>query len=369
MNNQIRILEVLPNLSQTNGVSSFVMNYIEYINKDKFIIDIIASDYNPSQYYLNYCKENGIKVFLIPDVNQIGVKKYYKNLKNFFDNNKRYDIMHCHISNLGMFYLRFAKKQNIPVRILHSHATQSAETAIKLIRNTLIQNITVYYANEFVACSFAAGKYLFKKRKFQILNNAIDYRKYTFKKIFRDEVLDKYKLSEKNTIVGFSGRLCQQKNIMFLLELIKNVIDNDQDFKFFIIGNGPLQEKTCKYITENKLSDNIIYLSEVFDMYKYYSAFDIFVLPSKYEGLPVVGIESQISGCKTFFSDRITPEVKISSNTVFLNINNTDVWVKNILENKNIKREPNNVLIDKYDVEKEVKKVEEFYLTSLNNKI
>lgn len=85
--------------------------------------------------------------------------------------------------------------------------------------------------------------------------------------------------------------------------------------------------------SQKNISDYIILLGNRNDVDRIYQAMDVFVLPSQYEGLPVVGVEAQTSGLPCILSDRMTSETKMSKNVCFLSIDKgVEIWVDEILK-------------------------------------
>lgn len=359
----MRILYVVKNLRISNGVTSYIMNYYRHLVKDKKIkIDFLLVNYTDSPFY-NEIKSNGGKIFFLPSY-KTEFMKINKYLTNLFSEN-RYDIIHCNVINSGAIILRYAKKNNIPVRILHSHATQDGDNLIKIIRNIPFKNISKRNANVFFACSKLAGNALFKKQDFIVINNAIDIDKFIYNERNRMRIRKELN-SENKKIILTVGRITEQKNPYFIVDVIDEITRNSCDFELWWFGNGNLDNEIKEYIEKKKLGEKIKLFGAVNNVNEYYSAADIFILPSLYEGLPVVGIEAQASGIYSLFSDKITMEMNINDDkNKFLDINNLQKWcdeIKNV-EHYNKARKIDIKKFNNYQVQEEVNKLKNIYIS------
>lgn len=354
----LRILMVLGSLDYCNGITSYAMNYYNNLNKDDYKIDF-AVHYNFDSEYKEKIETDGNKVFFMGDYSIKSLITLRKRIKKLYENNK-YDIVHCHILNLAWFYLSIAKKCGITSRIIHSHATKNSDNFYKNIRNKFLKKFGLKYANQYFACSDLAGKYLFGKKKYEVILNAIDYKKFGYSEIFRKKLMAKYNIDSSIFVLGFVGRFTHQKNIPFLLDVFYKLRNKNFNFKAFIIGDGKEKQYIQNYISSHDLTDFVFLVESNPNIFEYYSLFDLFLLPSFFEGLPVTGVEAQVAGCGVICSDRITEELNFSFNCLFLPINNVNIWVEKIYETKkNIDR---NNISNKYDIKQNVTKLEHIYM-------
>ena len=322
-----KILFVVANINITNGVSSFLFNYLKHMNLELFDISILSSDYSPEESYVKFCRENDIKLHFLPIISKCGIGQYLKALKEFFKQNNNFDIVYSHVANQAYFVFKLAKKYNIKVRAIHAHATKSSDTFIGRLRNSVLNKLMLKYATNKFACGKLAGKALFgKNSQFKIINNAIDYSKFSFKEKDRCSIRKSLHIKDSEILLGFVGRFVPQKNIYFFVELLKML---DNNYKLLMIGSGPLKEKFIYKCKELNIIDKLVFVDEIDCVNKYYSAMDIFCLPSLFEGLPVVGVEAQANGLQCIFSNNITLESKILEKTKYVPLN-IDEWVKQI---------------------------------------
>lgn len=337
----MKILMLMPSLGKCNGITSYVINYYKELKKkySNITIDFALLRDEESEFY-EYLKSNGSIIFILPSF-----KKYFSYKKSIekIIKDSNYDVVHCHMINSGFVFLKVAKKYNVKKRILHSHTTSNGDSLLKRLVRFLPKKLSLYFANQYLACSYAAGKYLFKNRKFEIINNAISVNE------SRANV-------DKIYNAGTVGRFTKQKNPFFIVDIIKECSKMNPNFKFVWIGDGELKKDVLKKLSELNLTKNVIFTGIIDNVIEYYSKMEVFILPSKYEGLPVVGVEAQVNEIPCIFSNKITEEILINDNTIMLSINNPKAWAIKIFEMYG-KTPHQNVAKDKYDISTNVRKL------------
>lgn len=204
---------------------------------------------------------------------------------------------------------------------------------------------------------------MFNNRKFCVINNAIAPKKFEFNEKHREEIRKEFGIEKEEILIGNIGRLSQQKNQTILLEIAKELIKKNVKFKIIIVGDGPLENELKLKREKYNLEKQVFFVNTRNDVYKFYSAFDLFVLPSIYEGLPVVSVEAQCNGLPCLFSNTITEEVKINDNIEFLPINCIEKWVekistlpKRLQENNKFKKSNYNIGVEAEMLYKRYKK-------------
>ena len=352
------------------------MNYYRNIDKDKIQFHFLCDEDSTNIPYEEIEKMGG-KVIIIPPYQRLF--EYQKELYRIFKENK-YKIVHSHISTLSVFPLRIAKKAGVPIRIAHSHSTSNKKEWKRNLIKNILRPFSKLYANQFFACSELSGRWLFGEKAFKnnsikIINNAIDLEKFKFNKEKRDEIRKKLKIDENIILIGHIGRFVTQKNHEFLIDVFNEIIKKRKqenfDSKLILIGQGNLKENIIEKIKYLGLQDYIIFTGQTTNVSDYYNAMDIFVLPSLYEGLPVVGIEAQANGLLCEFSTDMTKETKVLNTTKFISLKETaKKWAKIILEDyKNFKRKDtfDEMTKKNFNIKEEAKKLEEYYI-NLNNR-
>ena len=362
---KIKILCLLNSLDKCNGISTYIMNYYSRLNHQNFGFDFYITDDNICDEYKNNIIKNNDNIFV---GNRIRLKTFLKEKKHFekIIKNENYDIIYSNILYTAFFYFIEAKKIGIKHRILHSHNTPIRSfLGIKNIIYELSKKLSVISSNIYFSCSDYAGKYLFNNKKYHIIHNAIDTNLYKYNKEIRDIYRKKLNIDNEYCIVHI-GRFSEQKNHKYIVKIIKEIVKTEENVKVFFIGYGELEEEIKKIIDEYNINDKIVFLGIRNDIADILQAMDVFILPSLYEGLPLVSIEAQASGLPNILSTGITKEVEITKNVKFIDIKeeNIEQWCKNILKYKNFNRENLESEIEKlgYDIENEVQKFEKILL-------
>ena len=335
MNKQqpMRILQCVSNMDRA-GIETMLMNFYRNIDRNKIQFDFLCNKQKKGDYD-EEIKKLGGKIYVSPGLNPFKWFKYQKYMKNLFKEHPEYKIIHCQNEAMGFPALYAAKKAKIPVRIAHSHNTTTRfdlKWPIKIIYKYLLRKV----ATDFVACSHAAGKYLFGK-DVKIINNAIDIEKFTYNETIREKIRKNMRLDNK-FVIGHVGRFEPQKNHKFLIKMFNEYQKNDEDAILLLIGTGSLENKIKELVHKLNIENKVIFTGNISNVNEMYQAMDIFVLPSFHEGLPVVGIEAQISGLKCVLSNKITEETKITNNIEFISIDNYDNWIEKIKKCKEYKR-------------------------------
>lgn len=315
------------------GVESVVMNYYRNIDKNKIQFDFIC-DNDSTDIPYKEIQNLGGNVILIPPYQKIF--KYHKALKEVLKYGK-YHIVHSHISTLSVFSLCAAWAAKVPIRIAHSHNTSSNREKKKDLIKKVLRPFSKVFATDYMCCSELAGRWLFgnktyNKGKVYLLNNAIDIDKYKFNEKTREETRHQLGIKKNTLVIGHIGRFVEQKNHEFLIDIFYEINKIHKDSMLLLAGKGELYNDIKKKVEELRLDKNVKFLGQRNDVNELYQAFDIFVLPSIYEGLPVVGVEAQAAGLLCIFSDKMTKEVKIIDSTKFYSLDKSAYnWAKFIL--------------------------------------
>ena len=367
---QIRVLQVLDLVSHNSGVSSVVMNYYNSIDKNKVIFDFMVNE--PIRDDLKVkLEEQGSRIYLMPKLQIKNVKKYIKALNSFFYEHQEYNIVHGHVPNAACFYLRAAKKNGVPVRILHGHSSRGSNHLIKRLRNFLLNKAGMKYANSYFSCSKIAANYLFgeknmKVNKIYYQHNAIKIDKFQYNEQVRNNIRSQMDIKDE-FVVGHVGRFSSEKNHLQLLEIFSEVVKINPQSKLLLIGGGELETEIRKKVSALKLENHVIFAGVQANVNEYMQAMDVFVLPSQFEGLPVVCIEAQASGLPCVISETVTRETNISGTVRYVNKENINEWVQEIMNQAHSERKSNQqkLITSGYSIEQEANKLCARYMSEL----
>ncbi len=333
----LKVLIVLPNLRVSNGVANFIMNYYRRLQHDEVQVDFATLSYRESPY-LEEVNELGSKVFVLPSLFRHPIR-HIKKCREILQNNT-YSIIHNNtlLQSLPIMWL---SRKRVRARILHSHNPKMGETRLKEVINSLCLPLLLKYANHYAACSESAGKAMFGDNDFDIIPNVIDVNAFLFDEKKRSQMRDLENANEKK-IIGSVGRLAEQKNPFFAVDVIGKVIKLRPDVQYWWIGSGPLDKEVKKYVESKHLAGKIKLMGSRTDMSELYQAMDIFFLPSKFEGFGIACIEAEAAGLTCVVSDQFPSEVNITGNVYFGSLNqSTDEWADLLINS--IEKCPNRI--------------------------
>lgn len=349
------------------GVEAVVMNYYRHINHDKIQFDFICDNDSTNIPYEEIEKIGG-KVIIIPSYSK--AFKYHKELKRVLEEGN-YKIVHSHISTMSVFSLFAAKRAGVPIRIAHSHSTTNKKEKKKNLMKQVLRPFSKVFATDYMCCSELAGRWLFGDKEYNeenvyLLNNAIDLEKFKYDESLRKKKRKELGIKNSTLVIGHIGRFVAQKNHDFLIDIFNEIHKQNADSILLLAGQGPLVENIKNKVKELHLEDNVKFLGQRRDANELYQAFDVFLLPSLYEGLPVVGVEAQAVGLLCYLSDDMTKETKVLDTTKFMSLNdNANEWASNILSdiNKYKRIDTSKEMTAKnFNIKEEAKKLEEYYL-------
>lgn len=311
-----------------NGITSVIMNYYRKMDKDKMITDFLVTN-EISNDYFDEITSTGSKVYKL---NRKGnIIAYFINLYKLMRSNN-YDIVHIHGNSATVSIETVAAYlAKVPVRIVHSHNTTcSHKRAHKILYPIMKRTYT-----HGVACGEAAGRWLFKDQKFDIIKNGIDLNVFTYDENLSNKFKERINYRGR-IVIGHVGNFVEQKNHNFLIDIFNELLKKDKNYELLLIGDGPLIQDIKNKVSSLGIEENVCFLGKTNEVSNYLQAVDIFLLPSHYEGLPVVSIEAQALGLPCLISDKVSEEVSITENVKFLPIDNIEHWINAILMQKSV---------------------------------
>lgn len=318
----------------------------------------------------------GVYKVIMPHANTL--IKTLNGLNAFFKEHHDYDIIHAHCSSKGVLPLYYAKKYGIKHRFVHSHNTkfQSQNLGTIFVGN-LLKAPLCRIATDYFACGELAGKWLFdnpfakKNIKVKVLNNGIIFDKFLYNPEERQNIRTELGISETTKVIGNIGRFTTQKNHVFMILLFDAYHKQVPDSKLVLVGVGELMDNAKEQVKKLGIADSVIFAGFRNDTYRFYQAFDLFLMPSLYEGLPFVGIEAQTSGLPCLFSDTVTKEVAVLESSQFESLNTPPhVWAEkmnDLINNTNRINTSAEMSAAGYNIELETQKLYDYYKATIDN--
>ncbi|MGI5990075.1 MAG: glycosyltransferase [Lachnospiraceae bacterium] len=348
-----KILEAFGEPISNGGQETFVISVLKHMNLDDLKVDLFTPYYCDNDNYAEFIKEHNGKIFAgnVPFVVGGTRKEVIPVLKTFLAKN-RYDVIHIHSGSTSIlaYYAKIAKDNNIQRIIVHSHSSGEKENIKHILIKTFASRIFKKCATDYCACSLAAAKWKFPKSilpRVEIIRNGVDLDKFGYNEITRNNIRNNFKISESTLVLGHVGRFTHEKNQTFLIDVLNEYINSNpgKQVKMILVGDGDELESVKSKTQKLHLENNVIFTGASDHVSDIMQAFDIFIFPSLYEGLGIVGIEAQAAGLPVIASKSIPKEINVLGNVEFINLNEgPQEWAKAI----------NNVKISSRNVDKKL---------------
>lgn len=355
--------------STVGGVENFILNLYENVNKNKFKIDFLVTESLSGYYYNKIVTDYNAKVYTIPSIK----KHFFKSLKLIrkISKNENYDFIHINLCSAQLFlYVWFFKifsSNNLKI-ITHSHS--SGETNIfRKILHFVFRPLIIKNTDYYIGCSNVASKWMFGKKiasskKNIIIKNAILLDKYKFNKNNRILFRKKYGYDDKTFVIGHVGRFEDVKNHRFIIDFFNKYYKINKNSRLVLVGAGSLKNEIKDLVSKLKLNKVVVFIDVTNDVNVIYHGIDLFILPSLFEGLPIVSVEAQSSGLKCVVSNNVSSECNLTGDVSFLPLN-IDEWIteiNNIYKSGFSRINKIQQIIDSgYDLKTEIKKIEKIY--------
>ena len=322
----MKVLVITTVRFRLNGITSVIMNYYRNMDRQGMIIDFVV----PNQISDKYHKElehNGSTVFELS--RKSNPFQYQKELQNLLQK-QHYDVVHIHGNSAMMLIDTLpCKRAGVKKIIVHSHNTTCSHM---FLHKLLLPWFRKTYTDA-LACGNDAGKWLYGNEPFTVLRNGICLEQYAFNLEIREKYRQKIGAGEK-IVIGHVGNFIEQKNHSFLIDVFAELLSKNSNYQLLLISDGALLEQMKQKVKSLHIEDSVIFLGKTTEVNHYLQAMDIFVLPSLYEGLPVVLIEAQAAGLPCLVSDCVTEEANLTEELQFIAIDDTKKWANAILHIK-----------------------------------
>lgn len=312
-----RILNIIGTLER-GGVETWLKRVAYKIDKNKYQFDFCCLGEKEGVY--------------ANDLKQLGCNIYVLNLKSgllnfsldyiFLLKKEKYNIVHCHVHYFSGYIAFLTRLAGVKHFISHSHNTSDGkrDNIFRSIYRSLMRFFIVFLSKFLLAASTEAGRHLFgdgsvDMKKFSIircgLNIEIKKNHTLVERVFPDYS----KLKDKIFLVNVA-RFDAQKNQIFLIDVIRVILEKDKNFCLLLIGDGPLRYQIEKKVSEYKIEESVKFLGNIDNANELLPFFDVFVMPSLYEGLPVAALEAQAAGLPVLLSCEISKETAVVEDLV-----------------------------------------------------
>lgn len=310
---RLKILHVVGTMSR-GGVETWLMNVLRNIDRDKFQLDFLVNR-DAKGSYDDEILELGGQIYHCSDPKNLTA--YAKRFGDIVRRNGPFDVVHSHVYWYSGYILRLAHRAGIPIRIAHSHTATEAKwwNIPRRLYQELMRSWIARHATHRIAASRPAGEALFGRSASQVLYYGEDFT--PFRKLdCGDRVRQRLGVPAGRVVIGHVGRFVAVKNHTFMIDILERLIADRTDAHLMMVGDGPLLPAVRAQVEARGLSDHCTFTGEQSDVAPFFSAMDTFVLPSHYEGLGIVAVESQAAGVPLVVSTGVPTDVDVISDLI-----------------------------------------------------
>lgn len=372
MEEPIRVLNVL-GTTNLGGAESRVMELYRALDRDRVQFDFMVHTDKEGQYS-EEIRSLGGRIYSVPRFQVFNIMAYKKAWKKFFAEHGGYAAVHGHMTSTAAIYLPTAKRVGVPLTIAHARSA-GVDRGIKGLATKLIRRPLKYRADYCFTCSAEAaaavyGREWIERGRVWTIPNAIDTARFRFNPTVRTQIREMLGIADK-FVVGHIGRFGFMKNHQYLAAVFAELCKMRDDAVLVLIGKGELEERVRAQVSGLGLADKVLFLGSRLDVERYYQAFDYFVFPSTFEGLPGSVAEAQAAGLHCLVSDKVTREVALTELVTYKSIEEPAVnWAAEIMRNarKALEREDMcaEIVEKHFDVRQQAAEMEAFYTSGKN---
>lgn len=379
-NKRIRVFQYFWGKLDTGGAETFIVNMFEQLNRDLFQVDFCSYEEKEYFYSRRILQDGGGIIPLQKRESKVLIIRLIERWINLYKviKNGKYDIFHCNCDfSFKCIEMFIAKLAGVKVRICHSHNsaidTNNLKGRIQYKIHCMMRPILRKYSTSLMACSVESAKWLYGENidlnKVLLVNNGIDSSYFDFDRETREKIRNELNFGDSH-IIGNVGRFSKIKNQKFIIEIINYCHQNNLDVKACLIGDGVELESVKDEVERLGLSQNVVFIGLTDKVRDYMMAFDSYVMPSLYEGLPVSGIEAQATGLHCVVSSTVDKALDLTGNVSFIDLDKgVKKWVDTILSIKSSERETmvNKICSMGYDIKATADLISNLYIKSIRN--
>jgi len=367
-----KVLEVVGEPISFGGQEAFIFNVLRNINMEGLSIDFFTPYYCDNSSAEELIRAKGGRLFSagIPFAPGKSRSNIVKPLQDVLSQTA-YDVVHIHSGSISVLALdaRTAACCHVPEIIVHSHASGEKDN----IRHRLIKSVMCplldRYPTNYLACSEMAGRWKFSRRvcdggRLQILKNGIELSSYVYHPEVRGEYRAKLGIGQDAFVLIHVGRFSYEKNQTFAVDVFQQVRKRIPESFLLLLGSGETEQSIRSQVHEAGLDNAVIFTGNVTNVNDYLQAADVFVFPSRFEGLGIVGVEAQASGLPVIASDQVPNELNLTGHVEFLPLDRSDQWAERICSHRGDQRyQAIDTLREKgYDIKQTCEEIRKLYL-------
>ena len=377
MEEPIRVLHVLGS-TNLGGAESRIMELYRCIDRSQIQFDFLVHTQQDG-YYSEEIRSLGGRIYSLPKFKLVNWLDYKDAIRLFFTEHQEFVAVHGHMTSTASIYLPIAKQmydKNGKCLLAIAHARSAGvDKGLKGVITKWIRSSLKRKADYCFTCSKEAGIAVYGKQwiesgKVWTIPNAIDVSRFAYNEEKRCEVRAQLGLQDC-FVIGHVGRFGFMKNHVYMVDILAELCKAREDIRMVFIGEGEEQATVRERVASLKLEDKVLFLGNKKDVESYYQAFDYFIFPSMFEGLPGSVVEAQASGLHCLVSDTVTREVGLTKLVTYRSIQEPPkIWAEEILKNATealVRTDVQDILCKAgFDVRIQSKTMLEFYKSGEN---
>ena len=352
------------------GIETYLYKLASGIDRSKFSFSFIDTSKATPCFYQELI-DLGCRFYKITP-RKSSILRNKKDLERLFKEH-HFDIFHCHINTLSYIEpIVVALHHNVKVIVHSRNAGTSGSKITRLLHllNSfrLPKNITC------ISVSTLAGDWLFgKSTEFKVYNNGVDLEVFRFDQFSRASIREALGVSQNDFLVGHVGAFLPAKNQTFVIDVFNEIIKIRPESKLVMVGDGVLIGRSIQRVRQLRLLEHVHFTGKREDISSMLSAMDLFLFPSFYEGFPNAVLEAQATGLPCLVSTNVTDEVIIQGNSRRIPLDlDASSWARHAINLMGVsvdRSSAHHAIADAgFSVEAELARVEELYLSVLNNR-
>lgn len=363
----LRVLHICGALA--GGVGTVLMNYYRHIDRSKVQFDFLTHGEPDASTRAEVEALGGTLTVITPKSTSLW--RNLRETRRYINAQTPHQVVHVHTASPTSFvYLLAARFSGKRVRVVHSHATdlEAPSGSLQHQIHRALQPVLRWTATDLLACSRAAGDWLYgvsARRSVRILPNAIDVEKFRFSPVVRQELRQRLAIDNR-VVIGNIGRFAEQKNHSFLIRIFVEIVRLEPSAVLLLVGDGPLLDEVRTQVTASGLENRVLFLGLRSDAAALMQAMDLFLLPSLFEGLPLVLVEAQVAGLPCLASSTVTDEVKLTDLLAFLDLAaGPTVWAAKVIDmakQQGRSSDMSQIMAAGYDIRTAAGRLADFYL-------